>query len=233
MLKIVLLIIIIIVILIIITIKIIQFENNLMQKIDSIQEKLDRLSPSSIRSLESVSSPLKNSLTAKYLSCPVDSSGQKMLCGYLTIGSGLGNGNYGTGEPGVHGLWPNVDFGESPCINPVNMKYNSKGTCKYLNKKTLAEHEWEKHGICAGGPGPSSYYFNLACSLGKPIVYILNDTLKTGVDSRKNRDTIWSDMKTEISRSVYRNNLHKINETTREFMFKVKSEDKGNTWVLY
>ena len=106
----------------------------------------------------------------------MDCSGA-LLCGVLTIETGLGPGAYGHAKPAVHGLWPQVgEFGTSPCIAPKSTADPTKVYSCYVDdvagaaaQLTFEVHEWEKHGTCAGVTDATDF-FNQVCKLsGGPI----------------------------------------------------------------
>ncbi|EOD40706.1 hypothetical protein EMIHUDRAFT_466461, partial [Emiliania huxleyi CCMP1516] len=90
------------------------------------------------------------------------------LCGVLTLSSGLGPGKYGLG-PGLHGLWPeNGDYGSSACVYTC---YEKPGETE-AEILDFQEHEFTKHGACAGVDSADDYFtqarllprMNLMCS---------------------------------------------------------------------
>lgn len=99
------------------------------------------------------------------MTCPL------LLCGVLTIESGFGPNAYKHPAPGLHGLWPETGaYGTSACVAPRNATFDAPAACAYLNDTSFARHEWAKHGLCAGGPGPSSAYFAQACALAAQVL---------------------------------------------------------------
>ena len=84
------------------------------------------------------------------------------LCGTLTLQSGLGSGCYHSANPAVHGLWPETrTYGTSQCIRPQVSEGPSKIYSCYADANDTDDHilwfenhEWTKHGQCAGSEPP-------------------------------------------------------------------------------
>ena len=76
------------------------------------------------------------------------------VCGVLTLESGFGTGYYKHDGPAVHGLWPEVSpYGSSACVAPIDSTDPGKVYSCYSTDsggKPFENHEWEKHGVCAG-----------------------------------------------------------------------------------
>ena len=94
------------------------------------------------------------------------------VCGVLALQSGLGHGVYGGGKPAIHGLWPQEKrYGNSQCIEPSVSR--AKPTRIYScyedssgDVMWFQNHEWTKHGSCAGVKDVDDY-FGQVCSLAK------------------------------------------------------------------
>ena len=91
------------------------------------------------------------------------------VCGVLVVESGLGSGRYKQAQPQVHGLWPNVPpHGTSPCIAPPNRTEPSAVYSCYSSAGDDAlqfeQHEWSKHGLCAGVQNAKDF-FTQVCTL--------------------------------------------------------------------
>jgi hypothetical protein len=94
------------------------------------------------------------------------------LCGVLTLETGLGTGYYAHDLPGLHGLWPEVEpYGNSVCLAPSisNADPGSILLCydvsnDTVHQKEFEDHEWEKHGMCAGVKDAQDF-FQQACTL--------------------------------------------------------------------
>lgn len=105
------------------------------------------------------------------------------LCGVLTVQSGYGEGNYKHAKPGVHGLWPETgDYGTSQCLAPSDLTDPTTVFSCYdqpegseSDQLSFEEHEWEKHGVCAGTVD-STDFFTQICSLATDPVKVLSDT---------------------------------------------------------
>jgi len=165
--------------------------------------------------------------------------GESPLCGVLALESGLGSGHYGGGEPGVHGLWPEVDpYGNSKSVKPKDTTFDWNSNwktdiCPFLNEENNCSqyagtgpgedgafcfpyHEWSKHGQDAGGTGPASVYFETMCELSQPIVDML-------MVYKGN----WDNMKSAVSQSEWSKYLWNVDEENKQFMFKVCSDGDG------
>lgn len=103
------------------------------------------------------------------------------LCGVLVIESGFGTGAYKHHHPHVHGLWPETGhYGGSKCTSPsesskdshhVHSCYKQGGQSEHqlLN---FQNHEWKKHGCCAGVASASDY-FSQICTLSQEPLDIM------------------------------------------------------------
>merc|ERR1711920_1011453 len=101
------------------------------------------------------------------------------LCGVLALESGFGPKNYLHADPVVHGLWPQVPpYGGSKCIEPKEQTVTrEKHYCyKDAGKQQLwfENHEWTKHGICAGAVNDDDF-FDQVCDLSSWPLSVMND----------------------------------------------------------
>ena len=87
------------------------------------------------------------------------------VCGVLTVESGQGSGNYHHDGPCVHGIWPEVgSYGTSKCVAPsVSTKVPTKIFPCYAGNSsdlqlTFEQHEWSKHGVCAGVKDATDFF---------------------------------------------------------------------------
>lgn len=104
------------------------------------------------------------------------------LCGVLTLESGLGSGNYQHKAATVHGLWPQTgEYGSSKCIAPTDKAdatqiYECYKTAESIKDPTgqlsFINHEWEKHGFCAGVKSADDF-FGQICSLSSAPVAVI------------------------------------------------------------
>lgn len=109
------------------------------------------------------------------------------LCGTLALQSGLGKGVYHHKMASVHGLWPETgDYGTSKCTSPLNSTGPSKIYDCYSiegggDDHTLwfENHEWTKHGVCAGVKDVDDF-FSQVCALAKSPVEVLEIARKAG-----------------------------------------------------
>eukprot|EP00668_Euglena_longa_P022177 GGOE01027584.1.p1 GENE.GGOE01027584.1~~GGOE01027584.1.p1 ORF type:complete len:260 (+),score=33.71 GGOE01027584.1:55-834(+) len=88
-----------------------------------------------------------------------------VVCGVLTLESGLGSGVYGKWPPSIHGLWPQVPpFGNSDCRPPTVSAAEPNAPVACFHESGFQAHEWRKHGTCAGVPDATNF-FRQVCSL--------------------------------------------------------------------
>merc|ERR1719215_2363588 len=91
------------------------------------------------------------------------------MCGVLALDTGFGSAPYNRSVPSVHGLWPAVDgYGNSACVYPESLKAsNDVFPCYDIDSANVAsglpplqfqEHEWLKHGRCAGMRDYQEYF---------------------------------------------------------------------------
>ena len=118
-----------------------------------------------------------NLTSSTYMNC-----GSAHFCGVLALESGDGPGNYHHEEPGLHGLWPQVDpYGDSPCVSPEGDK--SASVVQYMTCYTdeeFAEHEWTNHGYCAASTPDS--FFTQACDLSYAPLKVMTSIKDSGGD---------------------------------------------------
>mmetsp|Transcript_114478 Transcript_114478/g.296610 ORF Transcript_114478/g.296610 Transcript_114478/m.296610 type:complete len:319 (+) Transcript_114478:82-1038(+) len=119
------------------------------------------------------------------------------LCGLLTLQTGLGTGVYHHNKPMVHGLWPEVgSYGSSKCIKPEDPTPPSTVYPCYADPDepdTLGfeQHEWEKHGECAGAKDQSDY-FDQVCRLSTAPLAALRKARDAGQDFNAMADSLQS-----------------------------------------
>jgi len=125
------------------------------------------------------------------------------LCGLLALMTGLGEGVqnvtggavfYGHPTPILHGLWPQVPpYGDSPCIPPTVADDPSRIVPCYEcragdtnctltdhSPSQFQDHEWQKHGVCAGVRSAADY-LDQVCSLAEGPLAILSGMRRAGV----------------------------------------------------
>lgn len=110
------------------------------------------------------------------------------LCGVLVLQSGFGHNQYRHGEPHVHGLWPETGrYGDSKCALPSKShepprhihscyQHSHESHTQLLN---FQQHEWKKHGTCAGVTSASDY-FSQVCSLSTEPLHIMAAARSSG-----------------------------------------------------
>ena len=120
---------------------------------------------------------------ANFMDC-----GNATLCGVLTLETGLGPGPYHHDFVSVHGLWPETGhYGSSQCIAPSNSTADPAKVYKCYNHPGGAgmgplefeQHEWEKHGRCAGVRDAVDFFSQL-CSLSAPPLALMDAARKAG-----------------------------------------------------
>jgi hypothetical protein len=118
------------------------------------------------------------------------SCGGAAICGVVTLESGLGSGYYRHPTPSVHGLWPQVPpYGDSRCVAPSSGAPRKPGlpTCyreAAINpdqQVEFVEHEWNKHGRCAGAASEDDYFAQV-CALSAPPVKLMRAVRDIGGD---------------------------------------------------
>ena len=133
------------------------------------------------------------------------------VCGVLALMTGLGSGMqnvtggavYGHPTPVVHGLWPQTPpFGDSACVAPSAGASNatrvypcyqcarpSPGVvdtnCSgvpHHSPSEFQDHEWSKHGVCAGVRDAQDYLTQV-CTLAAPPLRVLSAARSAGTTS--------------------------------------------------
>lgn len=141
---------------------------------------------------------MRLSLLGICVACVIASSmncGVAKICGVLTLESGLGPGNYKHDTAAVHGLWPEVPpYGTSACIPPTGSGspptrvyecYASTGG-NASDQLSFENHEWTKHGKCAGIKDADDFFTQLCALATGPLSAMNNaarslDAMKTAV----------------------------------------------------
>lgn len=113
------------------------------------------------------------------------------LCGVLTLGTGSGSGHYHHKYPTVHGLWPETGgYGTSICKAPGDSSdpvklwpcYKADATPGEIRDRMgFEDHEWEKHGKCAGVQDAADY-FNQTCALSQAPLDVMRGARSAGMD---------------------------------------------------
>lgn len=125
------------------------------------------------------------------------------LCGVLVLETGLAEGVYHHREPVVHGLWPQTGhYGSSKCILPdadrdpkrIYSCYDQAGQ-SHKRLESFQEHEWEKHGRCAGVDNADDY-FRQVCDLSREPLKVMQDAKDRGFGLR------------DIARTVHKAGYH-------------------------
>jgi len=99
------------------------------------------------------------------------------LCGVLCLQSGLGQGVYDSKAAAVHGLWPETgNYGTSQCIAPQNKADATKVYSCYAADTAgpsgvlgFENHEWEKHGACAGVQDVDDFFGQICDISAAPV----------------------------------------------------------------
>ena len=115
-----------------------------------------------------------------YMDC-----GTAPLCGVLVLESGMGTGYYRHAEPTVHGLWPETGhFGTSKCIHPSKRRWSGRTARCYAGSGASAQwfeqHEWQKHGECAGVEDANSYFTQICTLSAAPLALMRRVKLAGG-----------------------------------------------------
>lgn len=112
------------------------------------------------------------------------------LCGVIAVSSGLGGGNYKHDTPSVHGLWPEVgSYGNSQCIKPTGSTADPTGVVSCYKDTggeeshivQFEQHEWDKHGQCAGAVDATGFLTTVCDLAAKPLA-IMAATRTAGGD---------------------------------------------------
>lgn len=110
------------------------------------------------------------------------------MCGTLTLQTGLGNGVYQSNTVKVHGLWPETgSYGTSQCVKPQDAAIATKIYSCYAHDADnthalwFENHEWTKHGRCAGVKDVDDF-FGQVCSLSKDPIDVLEKAREAGAN---------------------------------------------------
>eukprot|EP01063_Lacrimia_lanifica_P039073 TRINITY_DN847_c0_g1_i1.p1 TRINITY_DN847_c0_g1~~TRINITY_DN847_c0_g1_i1.p1 ORF type:complete len:256 (+),score=81.85 TRINITY_DN847_c0_g1_i1:61-828(+) len=111
---------------------------------------------------------------SKYMKC----GGGVELCGVITLESGSGRSEYHHSIPVVHGLWPQTaPYGSSQCVAPQNRTspsaipscYKTDTGVNPQHQLSFVQHEWTKHGVCAGTQDSADFFAQLCGLVSAPI----------------------------------------------------------------
>ena len=113
-----------------------------------------------------------SALGADYMDC-----GSTALCGVVVLESGYGEGAYAAAAPGVHGLWPETDaYGSSACVAPSGSAATPTTVYPCYDDTDdpdadlgFEQHEWGKHGVCAGVADADDYFTQLCAIAAGPL----------------------------------------------------------------
>eukprot|EP00930_Biecheleria_cincta_P068756 TRINITY_DN5657_c0_g1_i1.p1 TRINITY_DN5657_c0_g1~~TRINITY_DN5657_c0_g1_i1.p1 ORF type:complete len:555 (+),score=92.27 TRINITY_DN5657_c0_g1_i1:61-1725(+) len=113
--------------------------------------------------------------SAGYMSC------QGLLCGTLALETGLGSGNYKSDKPIAHGLWPGEQpYSDSLCVAPKSWsKMSSLPKCMDPSWGFI-NHEWTKHGQCAGVENEEDYFSQICSLSAAPLALMAEELRKPG-----------------------------------------------------
>lgn len=120
------------------------------------------------------------------------------LCGVLTVETGDGNGFYHHSAPSVHGIWPETSrYGNSKCMKPQDATdphkiyecYKPDGSDSSEHQLSFEQHEWEKHGRCAGVSNAENF-FSQVCSLAAGPLKVVQATKAAGMDLSATADQL-------------------------------------------
>jgi hypothetical protein len=107
-------------------------------------------------------------------------------CAVLVLETGMGSGYYRHVVPSVHGLWPqNGHYGNSACVPPLARRamvgylpacYDTVEARQDLaHQQSFVQHEWTKHGACAGTADEASY-FDTICRMAREGTRLIDNT---------------------------------------------------------
>lgn len=126
------------------------------------------------------------SYARRFMNC-----GRVSLCGVLVVETGFGAGPYLHPTPVVHGLWPQTKpYGTSSCRPPQDTTSPSMLFPCYKmgdpsHQLEFEQHEWAKHGQCAGVRGATDY-FSQICALAQTPLTVMHHTRASGArDARR------------------------------------------------
>lgn len=109
--------------------------------------------------------------------------GSAKVCGVLALETGYGPRYYHHDAPTVHGLWPQVPpYGNSPCLPPASRKPRRPGLPACYNSPSInpdhqewfVEHEWTKHGTCAGAASEDDFFAQICTLASAPLGVMAN-----------------------------------------------------------
>lgn len=101
------------------------------------------------------------------------------LCGVLVLESGYGADHYEHSTPVLHGLWPQTSpYGTSECIAPQDSS-DLVHTLNCYDDLYFQQHEWGKHGVCAGVVDAADF-FGQICSLADAPLKVMAAVKATG-----------------------------------------------------
>lgn len=109
------------------------------------------------------------------------------LCGVLVLETGQGQGYYQHSKPSVHGLWPEVaPYGDSKCVAPGSWLSSALPSCyeepaQQAHQAQFVQHEWQKHGSCAGVTSEQDY-FQQVCSLSQAPLKVMTEAISANGD---------------------------------------------------
>lgn len=109
------------------------------------------------------------------------------MCGVLAVEIGRGSGPYHHQQGCVHGLWPQVPpYGDSECA-PSGAEPTHMPSC--YTDWNFVQHEWFKHGVCAGAQDGDSF-FDQVCKLAKEPLELIDLGLKKGLSDEAIAQTL-------------------------------------------
>lgn len=119
------------------------------------------------------------------------------LCGILALSTGLGSGAYHSKHPGIHGLWPQVSpYGNSRCAPPDKSAMPEELVGCYRPEHPdlkhdlwFEQHEWSKHGRCAGARNATDY-LRQACGLAAGPLRVMQGARLAGMDLADTADQL-------------------------------------------
>jgi len=166
------------------------------------------------------------------------------LCGVLAVMTGLGSGVqnvtggavYGHPYPMVHGLWPEVaPYGNSQCVQPQDplsepskvvgcyQCYTGDPNCTTDHQVLFQEHEWHKHGSCAGAKDADTF-LQTVCDIALAPLKLLYQARQSGVRDLGGFERV-------LKRNGPQYEVFASNETTSQLMLSACA-DEGGHWVL-
>lgn len=102
------------------------------------------------------------------------------LCGVLVLESGFGPDHYEHSTPVLHGLWPQTSpYGNSECIAPQDLSDPVK-TIGCYDDLDFQQHEWGKHGVCAGVADAADFFSQICALASAPLQVMAGIKAKGG-----------------------------------------------------